>query len=155
PGAKLSGSVVASALPLSRLEPTKKWADVVAGNVNAVARVSGTLDEMEAEIRASVSPLMLGRSRLPGSKLDIHLKPAPSTGRFESTLSTCGHKIPLPLDPTELDKDRATGVFHVAGQLFGQQVMFDKFSITRQKHSVAKGGLIFNELNLGPLVELR
>ncbi len=155
PDAKIRGNLVASALPLSRLEGTKKWADLVTGSVSAVARLDGSLDEMEAQVRASMSPLTLGRSRLPGSKVDVSLKPTPSLARFEAKRTQCGHKIPSPFDPTERKKDRPSGVFHVSGQLFGQQVMFDKFSLTRQEHKVAKGGLIFNELNLGPLVELR
>ncbi len=155
PDAKIRGNLIANALPLSRLEPTKRWADVASGTVSAVARLSGTLDEMEAEVRANMSPIQLGRSRLPSSKLDIHLKPTPSRAQFQPKPSTCGHKVPAPLDPGSFEEDRAVGVFHVSGQMFGQQVMFDKFSVTRQAHAIAKGGLVFNELNLGPLVELR
>src|SRR5690606_489384 len=154
-GARIQGDVIATSVPLGELSGAESWASFASGTLSAVGRIDGTLDEMEARVRASVSPVLLGRSRLPGSKLDVHLKPLPTRNQFAAERTRCGNRVPLATEAKELQDDRATGVFHIAGQLFGQQVMFDEFSITRQQNKVAKGGVLFNDFNLGPLLELR
>ncbi len=154
PGAKLRGNMVATAIPLSKLTATRKLDGVLSGTISGVGKLGGSVDEMEIEARASSSALVLGRSKLPASQVDVQLKPNPSKAKFAAERTRCGNRIPSPFDPGASQTDEASGVFHVDGQLFGQQVMFDKFSVTRQRRKVAKGGLIFNELDLRPLLEL-
>jgi translocation and assembly module TamB len=155
PGANIRGNVVATAVPLSEFRATAEVSGTLSGTVSGIARLDGTLDELESEVRASVSPVMLGRSRLPGSQVNIHLKPTRTNSQFAAERTKCGNRVPVAFDFGEFSRDRSRGDFHVSGQLFGQQIMFDKFSITRQQRKIAKGGMIFNDLNLAPLMELR
>lgn len=153
-GAKLRGNLVATAIPIDKLQGAGDMGKVLTGTVSAMAQVSGSLDQLDSKIRATVSPVMLGRSRLPASKLEIHLEPTASDVQFAAAPSRCGNRIPLKPDAAAKASDKAQGIYHIAGHLFGQQVMFDKFSITRQTKKIAKGGVLFNDLNLGPLLEL-
>jgi translocation and assembly module TamB len=154
-GAKVHGNLIATAIPIDRLRGMGDVGKMLSGTVSAIAHVGGSLDSLESQVRANVSPVMLGRSRLPASKLEIHLKPTQGNVAFAPNPSRCGNRIPLPPTTDDIAKDKANGVFHISGHLFGQQVMFDKFSITRQRQKIAKGGILFNELNLGPLLDLR
>lgn len=151
-GARVKGDFVASSIPLRRLQSMGGLAQLVSADVSATATLGGTLDELEADVRATLGPALVGRTLLPPSRLGISLRPTPSRVKFKPLRSGCNRAVPEPksADP----EDFIAGVYHVNGQLFGDRVRFDGFTITRQRSKVARGGVIFDRLALGPLIEL-
>ncbi len=151
-GAKIQGDFVGTAVPLSKLDGLGEAAKLASGTVSATAMLSGSLDELDAQVQASVSPVIMGRSKLPASHLSIHLEPKPAKLSFKSKRTGCGRQVP---EPRTTEADELEGEYHIQGHLFGKQVQFDDFSITRQKNKIARGGVIFERLALGPVLELR
>ncbi|HEX2734207.1 MAG TPA: translocation/assembly module TamB domain-containing protein, partial [Polyangiaceae bacterium] len=155
PDAQLAGDLVATRLPLSSLQALGTAGKMVTGDVSVSAHLGGSIDEMEADVHADVSPIILGRSRLHPSRLEIQLAPSGAPPAFAPELSRCKNHVPLEVPPEKVAaEDPSSGVFQISGQLLGQQILFDKFSLTRQKHKIAQGGVIFTDFNLGPFLDL-
>ncbi|MEN9581539.1 MAG: hypothetical protein RJA70_4548, partial [Pseudomonadota bacterium] len=151
-GARIQATLVGTSIPISKLDGIGPVRTLVAGNVSATGTVSGTLDELEAQIQASVGPVLMGRSKLPASQFTISLKPSPAGLTFKQQRSGCGRAIP---DVHGVAPNRQLGTYHIDGQLFGRQVQFEQFSVTRQVDKVARGGIRLEKLALGPILELR
>lgn len=154
PGARIVGDLVATRLPLSSLQATGTAGKMVTGDASLSAHLSGSIDEMHADVHANISPIILGRSRLPSSQLDVELTPVVGNTEFLPEPTRCKNRVPAPVTSEDLALDRSAGTFHVSGQLLGEQIVFDKFSLSRQKHKIAQGGVVFNQLNLAPFLEL-
>lgn len=155
PGASLTGNIVATAVPINQIQGLGAAAHYASGTISAFGTVHGTLDQLGADVRTTVSPVILGRSRLPASRLTIRLNPSPSAVRFDTKRTGCNRQIPLTDEAVGLAPDRKLGEFQIAGQLFGGRVQLRDLSISRQVNKIVKGTLLFENLDVGPLFELR
>src|SRR6185295_1839312 len=63
----------------------------------------------------------------------------------------CGQPITAPFDRAEFDRDAAQGTFHATGELFGGQVTFDDFKISRQRKKTTSGDVAMKKLDLSAL----
>src|SRR5690606_21609017 len=153
PGARVSAELVAASVPVGKIDSVPAMLRAAQGTASAAATVSGTLDALEAEVMATLSPLRIGSVVLPSSELGIRLEP---TARATSSdkLTPCGQPIALPFDRAEYDRDLVDGVFRVNGTMFGGQVAVEDLRITRQRKKSATGKIHLRELDLEPLFAL-
>jgi translocation and assembly module TamB len=153
PGAKIEGHLVASEVPIDKIDALPALMKVANGHASAVAELSGSLDELEATATARVSPVRVGRTTLPGSSLTVELTPIriqrPTIGRTK-----CGATIEAPFDRAEFEADPAAGVFSVRGSMFGGQMSIGQMSVTRQRSKLVRGKVTLKDLDLGAAAEL-
>jgi translocation and assembly module TamB len=153
PGAKISGHLVGSDVPVSKIDSLPQLMRAAEGRASAVAELSGTLDELAVSANARLSPLRLGRSTLPASNLSVELTPLPDTTPIVSR-TRCGAPVKKAFDQAEFEADRASGVFEVNGALFGGQVALEKITVTRQRNKLVRGRVGFVDLDVGAAAEL-
>jgi len=145
---------VADDIPLSHIQAMGPVAKMLDGTASAVGTVSGTIDELEADVDVRMSMLRVGTSVLPASKFHVGLVPLKKNTRVTGR-TRCGQPITPPFDRAEFERDAALGAFHVTGQLFDRQVTFDDFKISRQRHKTTSGVVTFDKLDLSALGSLR
>src|SRR5262249_23311389 len=63
----------------------------------------------------------------------------------------CGQPVTAPFDRAEFDRDIVQGTFHATGELFGGQVTFDDFKVSRQRKKTTSGDVIMKKLDLSAL----
>jgi translocation and assembly module TamB len=153
PGAKVSGDMIATHIPLSEIQGLGRLARRAVGSVSAEASVSGTLDALSAQVQARITPIHIGRSELPASAVSVKLvpieRPLHAVGK-----SACGAPKTGGFDRAEFLADRPSGVFHATGSLFGGQILLDDFQITRQSAKHVRGRVDFRGLDLVALSNL-
>jgi len=152
-GARLSGQAVATAVPLSRLDGLGLLGKTLDGEASAIATLSGTLDAMALDAEVTMTPMRLGLSSLPASRLSLSLLPRPPE-RLSTKKTRCGHPIPGPFDRERYDQDRAEGEYVLAGSLFGGGIVLDDLHITAQRARHARGRIHLRKLDLGGLGDL-
>lgn len=155
PGAALSGNLVATSIPLNQIQSLGSAAHYASGTVSAFGTVGGTLDQLRADVQTVLSPVVIGRTRLPASRLAVRLIPSEAPVQFNPERTGCNRPIPAELPPASASADTSLGDFHVQGQLFAGAVQFTDFSISRQENKVARGKLTFDSFDLAPFFELR
>jgi len=153
-GGAIRAELVADDIPLSKLQALGSMSKVLDGTASAVGTVSGTLDEMEADVDVRMSPIRIGTSVLPGSRFHVGLAPSKRNAKIIGH-TRCGQPMTPGFDRAEYDRDLAQGTFHVSGELFDHQVAFDDFKITRQQHKTTSGLVTFDKLDLSALGSLR
>lgn len=153
-GAKLSGELHASSIPLERLDSLPRVLRAADGTANATATLGGTIDAMEANVEGTISPAKLGNATLPGSTFQVQLRP---DRRPSPTIGTtpCGQPISPPFDRATYDRDLPDGSFHVTGEFLGGQISVKDFMITRQRVKTTRGDVRFAGLDLGALLQTR
>jgi translocation and assembly module TamB len=152
-GAKIQGNLVATDVPVGKIDALPSILRAADGKASAVVEVSGTLDELRATANARLSQIRLGRSTLPPSRLSIELVPEKAELRVLSR-SKCGGPITPGFDLAQYEADRASGVFVVNGTLFDRQVTLEGLTVTRQRSKRVRGKVKLDELDLGTLAEL-
>ncbi len=152
PGAELSGNLVGTAVPLSRLNGFGSFGALLDGTASGVAEVSGTLDAPLLDAQVTASPLRLGSQQLPASQLRVRLD-SPPPKRNGVGRTHCGQAIVPPFDPVEYAADRSLGSFRIDGSLFGKQITLDELRVTRQRDKHLSGKVDVNGLDLGVLAE--
>ncbi len=152
-GGVLRGHVVASGVPLSQIEALGDLGRSVDGRASAVAEVSGTLDAMVADVDARIGPVTVGHASLPASDVHVHLEPIASPPKIVGK-TRCGRPMTGPFDAAEYAEDKPSGLFHVKGQLFGNQIAFDDLQVTRQRSKTVGGAVNLTRLDLGAFAEL-
>ena len=153
-GGVVRAELVADEIPLSHLQAMGPLAKMLDGTASAVGTVSGTIDEIEADVDVRMSPVRIGTSMLPASKFHIGLAPMKKNARIVGH-TRCGQPMTPPFDRAEFERDTVQGTFHVSGQLFDRQVAFQDFKITRQHHKTTSGAVTFDKLDLSALGSLR
>jgi len=152
PGAKLTGQLVGTAIPVGRLDGLGAYGSILDGEVSGEAEVGGTLDALSAKVHVAITPVRIGTSQFPGSELTVRLEPAPRS--LDSVGTTrCGQPIPGPFDAAKYQADQSLGVFHVTGQLFGGQLKLRSLDISRQRHKHARGTIEAKGLDIGSIAE--
>ena len=153
PGAKISGQLVASDVPVSKIDALPQIVRAADGRASAVAELDGTLDELAATATARLSPLRIGRATLPASNLRVELTPlADSTPVVSKT--RCGAPVKKAFDQGDFEADGASGVFQVDGALFGGQMTLERLTVTRQRNKLVRGRVGLVDLDLGAAAEL-
>jgi len=154
PGGRVGGELIATQVPLSRVQGLGPIGRQAVGTVSAQAEVSGTLDAMAARIQARVSPVRIGRSELPASNISVSLVPV-APAPTHTGLTACGAPLGSKFDRSEYDADRPAGVFQISAALFGGQVRLNDFEITRQRAKHVRGRVEFSNLDLVALSGMR
>jgi translocation and assembly module TamB len=149
-GGIVRAQIVADDVPLSRMQAMGSMAQLLEGSASAVGTVGGTIDELEADIDVKVSPIRMGTSVLPASKLHVGLVPLRKETKV-LTRTRCGQPVTAPFDRAEYDRDASQGTFHTTGDLFGGQVIFDDFKVSRQRKKITSGDVVMKELDLSAL----
>jgi translocation and assembly module TamB len=153
PGAKIQGNLVASDVPIGKIDALPSLLRAADGKGSAVVEISGTLDELRATATAKLSQIRLGRSVLPASRLSIDLTPEPAPLRVISR-SKCGGPVTAGFDLAEYEADKSNGVFTVNGSLFDRQVGLEKLTVTRQRNKLVRGKVTLTDVDLGAIAEL-
>jgi translocation and assembly module TamB len=165
-GGALRGHFVAHDVPLVSIEAMGPLRVAVDGTVSAVGQVGGTIEDTEVDASVQLSPVRVGQRILPPSQVSLRLVPTPRAAPAQpqphaqaqaqvgqKKLTRCGGEIPGPFLLKEYEKDQQLGVFHAAGSLFGGQITFDDYAVTRQRSKVAWGKLAFSSFDLGALFQ--
>jgi translocation and assembly module TamB len=147
PGARVSGDVMATHIPVSEIQGVGPLAQRAVGSVSAEATVGGSLDALAAQVQARISPIRIGRSELPASSVSVRLEPIEHPLQAMGK-SACGAPKTGGFERTEFLADRPSGVFRITGSLFGGQIMLDDFQITRQSAKHVRGRVDFHSLDL-------
>ena len=153
PGGKIEGHLVASEVPLGKIDALPNLLKAADGQASAVAELSGSLDELEATATARISPVRIGRSTLPASNLAIELTPITITRPLIGK-TRCGASVEAPFDPAEYEADAASGVFTLRGSLFGGEVALNQLTMTRQREKLVHGKITLKDFDLGAAAEL-
>lgn len=152
-GGVLHGNVVASGLPLSRLESMGPMGKLLDGEVSAVGTLGGTLSRPAGQFDITMGPLRAGPETLPGSHFDVFVEPEgpkpPVTG-----VTRCKNPIGEPWNRAEWEKDTEDGRFRVNGSLFDGQVRFEDLTISQQRARVVRGKVFLSNLDVGKLANL-
>ena len=154
PGAKLAGKLVATGVPISKLDALGERVNAVEGSVTtAVGEMTGTLDAVDLRATAALSTLRLGNHTLPPSDFSVRL--VPQRKAIDSAGTTrCGQPIAGTFDRSKWERDEVEGTFYVSGQLFGGQVEFNDLALTSQRSKVWSGRTQLRDFNLAALLEL-
>ncbi len=152
-GGVVRGHMIGSGLPLSRIDSLGSLGLALDGHASAVAEIGGTIDALSADAHVRVSPVRIGNAHLPASELDVRLEPTPPVRRVIGH-SKCGQPITAPFDRAVWDADKADGVYHVDGEMFGGQIAFNDLTVTRQRKKAVRGDVSFDKLDVGALAEL-
>jgi translocation and assembly module TamB len=152
-GATVRAHLVASGVPLSKIDAFGDFGGQLDAQASAVAEVSGTLDALVANVNTHIGPVRIGRATLPGSDVRVHLEPIARPPRTIGK-TKCGRPMVGPFEPTEYQVDQSQGAFHAVGQLFGGQVSFTDLEVTRQRHKSVRGDVAIHGLDLGAIGEL-
>ncbi len=152
-GGVLSGQVIASGVPISKIDSLGSLGMLVDGKANGTADVGGTVDELELQAQVHVSPIRVGTATLPAS--DVRVKLVPEKRALKVVGRTrCGGAITPPFVRAEYDLDKSQGTFLVSGNAFGGQIRMSDLAITRQRAKTVRGAIDFQELDIGSLAEL-
>lgn len=151
-GGEVKAHLVASDIPLSKVQAFGGLAPLLDATFSATADVGGTIDQLEANVDARMTPLRLGTALLPASRAAIRLTPVDRHTRVLGRTS-CGLPVTASFDAAEYERDLPQGVFHTTGQLFGGQLTFDDLRVTRQRHKVVTGQVAAARLDFGALTQ--
>jgi translocation and assembly module TamB len=152
-GGKVRGHLVASDVPLAKLDAMPALLRSAEGRASGVAEFEGSIDALSGTGSGRLSPVRVGRTILPASEFRYDLTPIPDE-KPAIGKTACGAPITAPFDQTEWEADKALGVFDIAGSLFGGQVRFDKLAMTRQRSKLTRGRVTFDALDLAAVAEL-
>lgn len=153
PGGRISGQAIATGIPIDHLDALGRMGKPLDGSVSAIANISGTVSQLEAQADVQISPIRIGPSSLPSSQLRV-LMGSENTQVKTIGWTRCGNPRSAPFDRAEFDRDASAGTFRVDGLVAGGQLSLEDVRITRQKHKVVTGKLTTRGLDLGTLANL-
>ncbi|MCC6215320.1 MAG: translocation/assembly module TamB domain-containing protein [Polyangiaceae bacterium] len=152
-GAVVRARAVGTSLPLSRFQSLGRVGPFLDGTASAVAEVGGTLDALEARIDTRISPVRVGRTTWPSSRVSVRLEPVErERSRFGTT--RCGLPKSGPFDRSAWDADRVEGTFYASGKMFGDSIDLGDLRVTRQRSKHVQGTVRARRLQVGALAEL-
>jgi translocation and assembly module TamB len=150
---RIVGSLFGSGLTLDRIEGMGTLGKLLDGEVSFLAKLSGSLARLSADLDVTLSPLRFGANRLPSSRLAVTMRPDP-TPPVVVGKTACGRPIGKPFDLAEYQRDVPDGGFTLSGQLFGGQIGIAELAITKQKSKVVTGKVSLKELDLGTIAAI-
>ncbi|AUX20616.1 hypothetical protein SOCEGT47_010880 [Sorangium cellulosum] len=152
-GGALKGSVIASGIPLRRLDALGPAGPLFDGSVSGVASLGGTVSRMAGVADVHVSRIRIHNASLPPSRVEVAILPE---GKPPKVLGTtrCGNPQGAPFDPAEFERDLPDGSFVANGSLFGGQIALEGLRTTRQRRKIVDGRVRIHALDLGTLANL-
>ncbi|WP_437510560.1 translocation/assembly module TamB domain-containing protein [Sorangium sp. So ce1099] len=155
-GGSLKGSVIASGLPLARVDALGAAASLFDGSVSLVANLGGTVSRMAGFADVHVSRVGIRRTHasLPPSRLELTIVPTDRQPKILGRTPICGNPQGAPFDPAELERDLPDGSFVANGSLFGGQIALQGLRVTRQQRKIVDGKVRIDALDLGTLANL-
>lgn len=150
PGGILSGDLIGTRIPLSRIDHLGQWGPAADGFISGGGRVAGTIDAFAVLAEIEVSPLSMGVAGLAGSKLQVKLVPEPPKPLESARLTACGRAIAEDVAQDVPTQDTVV----VSGQLFGKQIELDNLALTRGEDPRLKGQASISNLDLSALAQL-
>jgi translocation and assembly module TamB len=152
-GGFVSGNVVGSGIPLSRLDAFRSFGKSLDGTAQVVADLRGTLSAFQLGADVNLSRLRIGPATLGPSHLRVGLVP-PAGAPPPREGKACGNPHAGKLDLAELEKDVSDGDFTIDGVLFDGQVALEDLRVSRQRKRVLRGRVAARSLDLGTLANL-
>ncbi|MCA9630994.1 MAG: translocation/assembly module TamB domain-containing protein [Myxococcales bacterium] len=153
-GGILRGHGVGTRVPLPAFQSMGSLADFVSGYASGTAEVYGSVDQLSFDASVVLGGMHVGTTKLPGSILDVALRPLEKKKPVVVGRTRCGAPITAPFNRARWEKDEPDGVFHVDGELFGGQVKLSDLQITRQRSKRVKGGVTLEDLDVGAFAEV-
>ncbi|XXX78859.1 translocation/assembly module TamB domain-containing protein [Sorangium sp. So ce134] len=155
-GGALKGSVIASGLPLTRLDALGAASSMFDGSVSLVANLGGTVSRMAGFADVHVSRVGIRRTHasLPPSRVELTIVPSDRAPKILGKTPICGNPMGAPFDPAEFERDLPDGSFVANGSLFGGQVALEGLRVTRQQRKIVDGKVRMDALDLGTLANL-
>ncbi|WP_437611895.1 translocation/assembly module TamB domain-containing protein [Sorangium sp. So ce834] len=155
-GGALKGSVIASGLPLTRIDALGPAGSLFDGSVSLVASLGGTVSRMAGFADVHVSRIGIRRSHasLPPSRVELTIVPQDKPPKVLGRTPICGNPVGAPFDPAEFERDLPDGSFVANGSLFGGQVALEGVRVTRQQRKIVDGRARMDALDLGTLANL-
>jgi translocation and assembly module TamB len=151
-GGALRGNLIASGIPVSKLDALGPFGKMFEGTASFVGELSGTVAAMAMNADVNVSRLRIGPATLGPSHFNLAMlaNPAPAG----QGMTACKHPRAGAFDQAEYDKDISDGDFKVDGALFDGQIALDNLRLSRQRHKVVRGRVQAKGLDLGTLANL-
>lgn len=155
-GGALKGSVIASGLPLSRIDGLGAAASQFDGSVSVVASLGGTVSRLSGFADVHVSRVGIRRTHasLPPSRVELTIVPNDKAPKIIGRTPICGNPQGAPFDPAEYDRDLPDGSIVANGSLFGGQVALKGLRVTRQRRKIVDGDVRMDALDLGTLANV-
>ncbi|WP_437550176.1 translocation/assembly module TamB domain-containing protein [Sorangium sp. So ce367] len=155
-GGALKGSVIASGLPLSRIDGLGAAASQFDGSVSVVASLGGTVSRLAgfADVHVSRVGIRRAHASLPPSRVELTILPNDRPPKIIGRTPICGNPQGAPFDPAEYERDLPDGSFVANGSLFGGQVALKGLRVTRQRRKIVDGDVRMDALDLGTLANL-
>ncbi|WP_437533119.1 translocation/assembly module TamB domain-containing protein [Sorangium sp. So ce726] len=152
-GGALKGSVIASGLPLSRIDGLGAAASQFDGSVSVVASLGGTVSRLSGFADVHVSRVGIRRTHasLPPSRVELTIVPTDKAPKVVGRTPICGNPQGAPFDPAEYERDLPDGSIVANGSLFGGQVALKGLRVTRQRRKIVDGDVRMEALDLGTL----
>lgn len=151
-GGFVEGEVLATRIPVSRLDLAKGSLAHAEGYVSGRASLDGTLERLGMKARVALSSLQTGGSRWGPSELTVTLLPDPkpptSVGR-----TACGRGIPPVFERAVYDADEPDGEFVVDGQLFDGSLLVRDLRIPVQRKKHARGEVRLEDFDAAGALE--
>ncbi|WP_437591326.1 translocation/assembly module TamB domain-containing protein [Sorangium sp. So ce1000] len=155
-GGALKGSVIASGLPLARIDALGAAASQFDGSVSVVASLGGTMSRLAGFADVHVSRIGIRRTQasLPPSRVALTIVPNDKPPKIIGRTPICGNPQGAAFDPAEYERDLPDGSIVANGSLFGGQVALKGLSVTRQRRKIVDGDVRMDALDLGTLANL-
>jgi translocation and assembly module TamB len=151
-GGLLKGNVIASGIPLSRLDAFGAYGKFLDGTASMVGEIGGTMSALEGSADVNVSRVRIGPESLGPSRLKVALIASRPAGAVVPR--ACGNGRGAPPAEADPDRDPTEGDFRIDGALFDGQVALDDVRISRQRHKDLRGKISARALDLGTLANL-
>lgn len=152
-GGALKGSVIASGIPIRRLDALGPVGPLFDGSVSVVANLGGTVSRLAGVADVHVSRIRIHNASLPPSRVEVAILPEDKPPKVLGT-TRCGNPQSAPFDPAEFERDLPDGSIVANGALFGGQIALEGLRTTRQRRKIVDGRVHFNALDLGTLANL-
>lgn len=153
-GGVVKGSVIASGIPLRRLDALGPAGSLLDGSVSMVASLGGTMSRLSGLADIHVSRVRVGSTAsLPPSRVELAIEPLSKPPRILGR-TRCGNPQGPPFDPAEHERDLSQGDFVANGSLFDGRVRLDGLRISRQERKIVRGKVRVDARDLGTLAGL-
>jgi translocation and assembly module TamB len=162
--AQIQGDFTATAIALDAVDMLglERRADRVLpeGTVSGVARFDGTLQRLRGMFDVSISPVRIGPTMLPSSRLEVVMMPEARPVEYGGK-STCEHRLVKTKTPTSEDAgvegtSEEAATFQLRrSSLFGGQALLEDLVLTRGERPMLREGTVrLDKLDLGALANL-
>lgn len=151
-GGTLRGNAVVSGMRLDRIDTLGSLGKELDGTLSMMGTLGGKVSAMSGDFSVDLSPIRIGPSSLPASRLALTLEPSPR--EKNAGVTQCNNARAAPFDPAAYERDESSGLYRVRGELFGGQVQIADLTMTQQRAGIVSGELTTRDLDLGTFANL-